>query len=82
VADSDAPATPHVKKGRGPGFRGMTPARHRQVSSKGGKSAHRQHLAHQFTPAEARVAGRKGARAKHANERRRKAETAAAKGER
>lgn len=36
----------------------------REIASKGGKAAHARGTAHQFTSAEARVAGRKGANAR------------------
>jgi general stress protein YciG len=47
------------------GFAGMDPDLQRQISRKGGKSAHTQGVAHEFTPAEARIAGRKGSAAMH-----------------
>lgn len=56
------------------GFQSMTPERLREVTRKGGLSAHRQGTGRQWTPAEARAAGRLGAR--------RRAEQRAAKKER
>ncbi len=42
------------------GFASMDPARQREIASKGGRAAHKQGVAHQWTQEEARVAGRKG----------------------
>lgn len=42
------------------GFGSLTPERRAELSAKGGRSAHRQGKAHQFTSEEARDAGRKG----------------------
>lgn len=47
---------------RGRGFAGMTPERRREISSKGGKAAHEQGVAHIWNPEEARAAGSKGGR--------------------
>ena len=38
----------------------MDSQRQREIASKGGKSAHQKGAAHEFTPEEAQVAGRKG----------------------
>lgn len=38
----------------------MDPAQQRAIASKGGKAAHAQGHAHEFTPEEARIAGRRG----------------------
>jgi general stress protein YciG len=38
----------------------MDPAKQREIASKGGKAAHAKGTAHEFTPEEAREAGRKG----------------------
>lgn len=38
----------------------MDPDKKRQIASKGGKAAHEKGTAHEFTPDEARAAGRKG----------------------
>jgi hypothetical protein len=51
----------------GRGFAGMDPIKQREIASLGGKSAHRSGKAHQFTPEEAREAGRKGAAARARN---------------
>ncbi len=38
----------------------MDPARQREIASMGGKAAHAKGTAHQWTPAEAKEAGKKG----------------------
>jgi general stress protein YciG len=50
----------------GRGFAGMDPERQRQIASEGGRAAHAQGTAHEFTPEEAREAGRKGGEASRA----------------
>ena len=45
------------------GFAGMDPERQRQIASMGGRAAHESGNAHEFTPEEAREAGRKGGEA-------------------
>jgi general stress protein YciG len=47
------------------GFAGMDPELVRRLARKGGKAAHEQGTAHEFTKEEARVAGRKGGLAPH-----------------
>lgn len=42
------------------GFAAMDVEKQRQIASKGGKVAHQRGNAHEFTPEEAREAGRKG----------------------
>jgi general stress protein YciG len=42
------------------GFASMDSNKQREIASKGGKAAHQQGRAHEFTPDEARTAGRKG----------------------
>lgn len=42
------------------GFASMDAKKQREISSKGGKAAHQQGTAHEFTSEEARSAGRKG----------------------
>jgi len=42
------------------GFASMDPAKQKEIASKGGRAAHEKGTAHQFTPDEAREAGRKG----------------------
>jgi len=41
----------------------MDPDRQREIASKGGRTAHQKGTAHEFTPDEAREAGRKGGEA-------------------
>ncbi len=59
---------------RGRGFAGMDPERQRQIASEGGRAAHAQGTAHEFTPEEAREAGRKGGDASRAARARRSTE--------
>ena len=42
------------------GFASMSPERHKEIASKGGRAAHAKGTAHEWTPEEARSAGRKG----------------------
>ena len=42
------------------GFASMSPDKQREIASKGGRAAHERGTAHEWTPDEARVAGRKG----------------------
>ena len=42
------------------GFASMDPQRKREIASKGGRAAHEKGTAHEFSPEEARQAGRKG----------------------
>ncbi|MGV3657458.1 MAG: KGG domain-containing protein [Chitinophagaceae bacterium] len=42
------------------GFAAMDPEKQRQIARQGGKAAHQQGVAHQWTTEEARAAGRKG----------------------
>jgi general stress protein YciG len=48
------------RKGRGRGFASMDPNKQREIASKGGRAAHAQGTAHEWTSDEARSAGRKG----------------------
>lgn len=45
------------------GFAAMDAAKQREIASKGGRAAHAQGTAHEFSPEEAREAGRKGGQA-------------------
>jgi general stress protein YciG len=45
------------------GFASMDAEKQREIASKGGKAAHEKGTAHEFTPEEAREAGRKGGEA-------------------
>lgn len=49
--------SPRVKQR---GFASMDPTRQREIASQGGRAAHEQGVAHEFSPEEARAAGRKG----------------------
>lgn len=42
------------------GFASMDPEKQREIASRGGRAAHAKGTAHEFTPEEAREAGRKG----------------------
>ena len=42
------------------GLASMAPERLREIAALGGKAAHAKGVAHQYTSAEARIAGRKG----------------------
>ncbi len=42
------------------GFASMDREKQREIASKGGRMAHQKGTAHEFTPEEARIAGRKG----------------------
>ncbi len=45
------------------GFASMDPSKQKEIASRGGKAAHAQGRAHEFTTDEARAAGRKGGQA-------------------
>ncbi|HET7622967.1 MAG TPA: KGG domain-containing protein [Gemmatimonadaceae bacterium] len=45
------------------GFAAMDPSKQREIASKGGRAAHAQGTAHEFSAEEARQAGRKGGQA-------------------
>lgn len=47
------------------GFATWPPDKVREAAKKGGKAAHAQGVAHEFTSEQARIAGRKGGRAPH-----------------
>lgn len=48
------------RKSRGRGFASMDPQKQREIASKGGRAAHLQGTAHEWSSDEAREAGRKG----------------------
>ena len=48
------------RKGGRRGFASMNPDKQREIASKGGRAAHVQGTAHEWTSDEARAAGRKG----------------------
>jgi general stress protein YciG len=54
----------HTPTPKGRGFAGMDPKRQREIAAEGGRAAHEQGTAHEFTSDEAREAGRKGHLAK------------------
>jgi general stress protein YciG len=64
VKPESPPTTERPRKRRG--FAAMDPRKVSEIASKGGKAAHRAGTAHEFTPDEAREAGRKGGFATHA----------------
>lgn len=47
------------------GFASMNRERQRKIASKGGRAAHEKGTAHEWTPEEARAAGRKGGTFSH-----------------
>jgi len=49
------------------GFAAMNPQRQREIASKGGQAAHQKGTAHEFSPDEARAAGRLGGKAVSSN---------------
>src|ERR1700683_5163953 len=53
-------ASPANTKKSNRGFASMDRSKQREIASKGGRAAHEKGTAHQFTPDEARNAGRKG----------------------
>ncbi len=61
------------------GFAGMDAKRQREIASEGGRAAHQQGRAHEFTSEEAREAGRKGGMASGGSRRRAAASRAAAR---
>ena len=61
--EGNTPDAPNDVPGDGSdprGFASMDEEKQRQIASKGGKAAHEKGTAHEFTPEEARAAGRKG----------------------
>lgn len=42
------------------GFNAMSPEKQREIASKGGRAAHEKGTGHEWTPEEARAAGKKG----------------------
>jgi uncharacterized protein len=59
VAHNEEVAVDAVRKERR-GFASMSPEKQREIASKGGRAAHEKGTAHEWTPDEARAAGRKG----------------------
>jgi uncharacterized protein len=60
IGDGQSVGQQGTPRRQGRGFAGMDEARQREIASKGGKAAHAKGTAHEFTPEEARRAGRKG----------------------
>ena len=60
-AEPVGPRRPSIR-----GFAAMSAEKQRMIASLGGRAAHRAGKAHEFTPEEARVAGRKGGEARAA----------------
>lgn len=58
--EAEAEANGDVSGGDSRGFASMDEQKQRQIASKGGKAAHEKGTAHEFTPDEARAAGKKG----------------------
>jgi hypothetical protein len=75
---SEQPDSQPRKKARR-GFAAMSAEKQREIASLGGKAAHAKGTAHEFSPEEAREAGRKGGQAAQRS-RQAKAAAAAAKG--
>ena len=59
--EEKAPEQPRKKARRG--FAAMSPEKQKEIASLGGKAAHAKGTAHEFSPEEAREAGRKGGQA-------------------
>jgi uncharacterized protein len=57
------------------GFASMDPQRQREIASEGGRAAHRQGVAHEWSSEEAREAGRKGGQNSRGGGRSRRNET-------
>jgi general stress protein YciG/hemerythrin-like domain-containing protein len=49
------------------GFAAMLPQKQREIARRGGQTAHKKGTAHEFTPEEARIAGRRGGKAVSSN---------------
>ena len=62
VDDSQQVSNDEATSGRrsNRGFAAMSPERQRQIASEGGRAAHKQGVAHEWSSDEARTAGRKG----------------------
>ncbi len=60
---SRATARSRRASGKRRGFAGMSDQRQRAIAAQGGRAAHKQGTAHEFSPAEARQAGQKGGEA-------------------
>lgn len=51
------------------GFASMDPQKQREIASEGGRAAHKQGVAHEWSSEEARAAGRKGGQNSHGRNR-------------
>ncbi|MEI6950169.1 KGG domain-containing protein [Paraflavisolibacter sp. H34] len=62
MAENKNQRNPQENSGRSSnrGFASMDPQRQREIASEGGRAAHQQGVAHEWTSEEAREAGRKG----------------------
>lgn len=60
VSDNSAAGEERRKGSSNRGFAAMDPDRQRKIASEGGRAAHRQGVAHEWSREEAREAGRKG----------------------
>jgi general stress protein YciG len=49
------------------GFAAMSPEKQKEIASKGGRAAHQQGVAHEWSAEEAKAAGRKGGQARGKN---------------
>ncbi|UOQ64604.1 KGG domain-containing protein [Hymenobacter volaticus] len=67
ASSSRAKSTAAPKTGNPRGFAAMDPATQRRIASEGGKASHESGRGHQWTPEEARAAGRKGGQASRTN---------------
>jgi general stress protein YciG len=54
----------HMSEESNRGFASMDDEKQREIASKGGQAAHEKGTAHEFTPEEAREAGKKGGEAR------------------
>ena len=63
MAMNNEGAAPAPRKKARRGFAAMSPEKQKEIASLGGKAAHAKGTAHEFSPEEAREAGRKGGQA-------------------
>lgn len=62
LVEADRAASGASNEPKPRGFAAMTPERHKEIASTGGKAAHRLGVAHKFTKEQASAAGKKGGR--------------------
>jgi general stress protein YciG len=60
MAEANAAASAGERKKERRGFASMSREKQREIASKGGRAAHMKGTAHEWSPDEARQAGRKG----------------------